>query len=171
MYHFHQGNHTQDQEIPCDTVVNTLAPGRFEWHFRNNNYPASFSDVWPRYLLWNYAKINITGSYWWQDTSGLVIGRQDITRNNVGPVLCRHIWSMFHNELFRFWTAAGEWNQITAQIAKFMGPIWGRPVSCRPQMGPMLAPWTLLSGSYCISCLNNTPNSKIRYSGNLVWCV
>ena len=27
-----------------------------------------------------------------------------------------------------------------------MGPIWGPPGSCRPQMGPMLAPWTLLSG-------------------------
>ena len=28
-----------------------------------------------------------------------------------------------------------------------MGPIWGPLGSCRPQMGPMLAPWTLLSGS------------------------
>ena len=33
-----------------------------------------------------------------------------------------------------------------SQIAKFMGPTWGPPGSCRPQMGPMLAPWTLLSG-------------------------
>ena len=32
------------------------------------------------------------------------------------------------------------------QIAKFMGPTWGPPGSCRPQMDPMLAPWTLLSG-------------------------
>ena len=30
--------------------------------------------------------------------------------------------------------------------AKFMGPTWGPPGSCRPQMGPMLASWTLLSG-------------------------
>ena len=28
-----------------------------------------------------------------------------------------------------------------------MGPTWGPPGSCRPQMGPMLTPWTLLSGS------------------------
>ena len=34
-----------------------------------------------------------------------------------------------------------------SQIAKFMGPTWGRPGSCRPQMGPMMAPWTLLSGA------------------------
>ena len=31
-------------------------------------------------------------------------------------------------------------------IIKFMGPTWGPPGSCRPQIGPMLAPWTLLSG-------------------------
>ena len=35
---------------------------------------------------------------------------------------------------------------IVTQIAKFMGPTWGPPGSCQPQMGPMLAPWTLLSG-------------------------
>ena len=33
----------------------------------------------------------------------------------------------------------------STQIARFMGPTWGPPGSCRPQMGPMLAPWTLLS--------------------------
>ena len=32
------------------------------------------------------------------------------------------------------------------QITKFMGPTWGPPGSCWPQMDPMLAPWTLLSG-------------------------
>ena len=35
---------------------------------------------------------------------------------------------------------------IHSQIAKFMGPTWGPPGSCRPQISPMLAPWTLLSG-------------------------
>ena len=32
---------------------------------------------------------------------------------------------------------------ISSQIAKFMGPTWGPPGSCRLQMGPMSAPWTL----------------------------
>ena len=32
------------------------------------------------------------------------------------------------------------------QIAKFMGPTWGPPGSCRPLMGPMSAPRTLLPG-------------------------
>ena len=36
-------------------------------------------------------------------------------------------------------------NTATTQIAKFMGPTWGPPGSYRPQMGLMLAPWTLLS--------------------------
>ena len=29
-----------------------------------------------------------------------------------------------------------------------MGPTWGPPGSCRPQIGPMLVPWTLLSGKF-----------------------
>ena len=39
------------------------------------------------------------------------------------------------------------------QIAKFMGPTWGPSGSCRPQMGPMLAPCTLLSGYVCACVL------------------
>ena len=39
-----------------------------------------------------------------------------------------------------------DYNGKTSQITKFMGPTWAPPGSCRPQMGPMLAPWTWLSG-------------------------
>ena len=35
---------------------------------------------------------------------------------------------------------------ISTKTARFMGPTWGPPGSCRPQIGPILAPWTLLSG-------------------------
>ena len=31
-------------------------------------------------------------------------------------------------------------------IARFMGPTWGPPGAVRTQVGPMLVPWTLLSG-------------------------
>ena len=41
---------------------------------------------------------------------------------------------------------------VCSQITKFMGPTWGPPGFCRPQMGPMLAPWTLLSGFSHLSC-------------------
>ena len=34
----------------------------------------------------------------------------------------------------------------TSQIARIIGPARGPPGSCRPQVGPILAPWTLLSG-------------------------
>ena len=34
--------------------------------------------------------------------------------------------------------------------SKVHGPTWGPSGSCRPQMGPILAPWTLLSGQHCI---------------------
>ena len=40
--------------------------------------------------------------------------------------------------------------RISPQIATFMGPSWGPPGSCWPQMGSMLAPWTLLSGSFFV---------------------
>ena len=35
---------------------------------------------------------------------------------------------------------------LATQIARFVGPTWGPPGSCRPQMGLMLTPWTLLYG-------------------------
>ena len=37
---------------------------------------------------------------------------------------------------------------LQTQIARFAWPTWGPPGSCRPQVGPMLAPWTLLSGEW-----------------------
>ena len=46
---------------------------------------------------------------------------------------------------------------LTTQIAKFMGPTWGPPWSCWPQMGPMLAPWTLISGYRQQLYLHYTP--------------
>ena len=39
-----------------------------------------------------------------------------------------------------------QYNTAQSLIAKFFGQKMGPPWSCWPQMGPMLAPWTLLSG-------------------------
>ena len=42
----------------------------------------------------------------------------------------------------------------SAQIGRFMWATGGPPGSCRPQVGPTLAPWTLLSGfPYTNSCI------------------
>ena len=35
---------------------------------------------------------------------------------------------------------------LSSLIARFMGPTWGPSGADRTQVGPMLAPWTLLSG-------------------------
>ena len=48
-------------------------------------------------------------------------------------------------------------NGMPSQIAKFMGPTWGPHGSCRSQMGPMWAPWTLLSG-----LIPEAPNHYLR---------
>ena len=45
---------------------------------------------------------------------------------------------------------SGHWGHT--HIAKFMGPKWGPSGTSRPQMGPMLAPWTLLSGYALLLC-------------------
>ena len=42
-----------------------------------------------------------------------------------------------------------------------MGPTWGPPGFCRPQMGPMLAPWTLLSG-FCSSRRQETHRERLQ---------
>ena len=53
----------------------------------------------------------------------------------------KYLWRISDMDL----TKAHHFCPIESQIAKFMGPTWGPPGACRPQMGPMLAPWTLLS--------------------------
>ena len=44
------------------------------------------------------------------------------------------------------WRPRQNGRHLPDDLAKFMGPTWSPPGSCRPQMGPMLDPWTLLSG-------------------------
>ena len=56
--------------------------------------------------------------------------------------LCRLTTNTYQCAIF---VALGQ-GQSSPKIARFMGPTWGSPGSCRPHMGPMLAPWTLLSG-------------------------
>ena len=56
---------------------------------------------------------------------------------------------------------------ITTQIARFRGSIWSPSGSCRPKMGPMSAPWTLLSGYIIMvddSLVINSIEPKVRIS-------
>ena len=72
-------------------------------------------------------------------------------------------WKSIHN-MFTFWLTFERYYQymfmfyqiwlydsskilnMTTQIAWVMAPTWDPPGSWRPQVGPMLAPWILLSG-------------------------
>ena len=65
--------------------------------------------------------------------------RQEVALSTRQPLICGFIDAIFFIDEIA----------IRTQIAKFMGPTWGPPGSCRPQMGPLLVPWTLLSGYIC----------------------
>ena len=61
---------------------------------------------------------------------------------------------------------SGQQKKASTQIARFMWPTWGPPRSCRPQVGPTLAPWTLLPGKApnywsCVRAIHRWPNRWI----------
>ena len=72
-----------------------------------------------------------------------------------------------------------------SQIAKFMGQHGSPSGSCWPQMGPMLAPWTLLSGYFiaqgpgCFVLRSSDPacnGQKEQIDGvclsyRIIWCI
>ena len=78
-------------------------------------------------------------AYWKKLPSSLQVNRKR-------RVIPQHINNVF-TSVWHGLSSRTMWCQ-PSQIARFMGPTWGPPRSCRPQMGPiaMLAPWTLLSG-------------------------
>ena len=57
-----------------------------------------------------------------------------------------------------------------SQIARFTWPTWGPPGSCRPQVGPMLVLWILLSGMNNITLIlgKMTPFS-VFYCDDSMW--
>ena len=50
-----------------------------------------------------------------------------------------------------------------SQIARHMGPTWGPPGDDRTQVGPMLAPWTLLSGLSYNAAVADALEANIGY--------
>ena len=57
------------------------------------------------------------------------------------------------------------------QITKFMGSTWGPPGSCRPQVGPTLAPWSSYVSGYFIRCTyqGNQPIIQPLLSDCCLW--
>ena len=58
----------------------------------------------------------------------------------------------------------------TSLIARFMGPTWGPSGADRAQVGPMLAPWTLLSGIFRTECYDNMYNYNSLYMQIEMFC-
>ena len=63
----------------------------------------------------------------------------------IGEFCCYH---KFHDTIDRCSSFSPSLHDdvMTSEIARFMRPTWGPPGDNRTQVGPMLAPWTLLSG-------------------------
>ena len=55
-----------------------------------------------------------------------------------------------------------------SQITRFTWPTWGRPGSCRPQVGPMLAPWTLLSYNESYTRVSVARRHQMLYIASLI---
>ena len=53
-----------------------------------------------------------------------------------------------HHQIWCVLSTGGRHCISTPLIARFMGPTWGPSGAERTQVGPMLAPWTLLSGTF-----------------------
>ena len=73
------------------------------------------------------------------------IFRTDMKKKNYTDRVLR--WAINHMSL----KIMGKPWLLISQIARIVGPTWDPPGSCRPQMGPMLAPWILLSGMFYYS--------------------
>ena len=112
-------------------------------------YESNISLYWRFYVAWLlYAQL--VNATWWRhhiETFSALLtlfaGNLPVTGEVLAqrPVTRSFLWSF---SLICAW--------INAQIAKSTGPTWGPPGSCRPQMGPMFTPWTLLSGRLSKQC-------------------
>ena len=78
-------------------------------------------------------------------------------------------WKPFEHGMYFFtdWKRNASSIQIISQIARFMELTWGPHGSCRPQVGPILAPWILLSGMLIFPRTVTTDNSQLLHEGEM----
>ena len=135
----------------CDFVVS-----RDCWWPGSSNYRIALKYDWSQCMLPNCLSVKIQ--------SGRTILNSNLAASRLHEILWLNVLSDIETGPSRVsatsdtvyiwkWLLKGRYREChphkqPAQIAKFMGPTWGPPGSCRPQMGPMLAPWTLLSGRF-----------------------
>ena len=61
------------------------------------------------------------------------------------------VWKCLYASIANIIIVSG--NYMVSLIARFMGPTWGPSGADRTQVGPLLAPWTLLSGICLVASL------------------
>ena len=79
------------------------------------------------------------------------------------PLPCLWLCNNYMRGMISLYKQPCPWKLSQIKI-KFMRPSWGPHESYRPQMGPMLAPWTLLSGISPIMQLTVTTPGTNCYS-------
>ena len=122
-------------------LVNTVA--YISWEWRLTKLRVTYQ-VWEALILLNLKTWNLVGCLYWR-RSWFYWKKKAFKfkfKFNIQVQLRSKVGNRSHLSL----TWICQKVKISSQIARFMGPTWGPPGSCWPQMGPILAPWTLLSG-------------------------
>ena len=101
--------------------------------------------------------------------------RYGIARNRISKVLCLSIASYSIASVQNISLYNGTFhsvNELQSLIAKFVDLTWGPSGAARTQVGPMFAPWTLLSGTvyYRICCADVSRVHHIRNSSIIRLC-
>ena len=109
------------------------------WIYKSDNFSNWL--IFPWLIEWKYLLLFIISLAMWFSVKYSHIISINNAHAHFGHHSCVNVYSD---------CATWQTNKMrTTQLAKFTGPIWGPPGSCQPQIGPKLAPWTLLSGETC----------------------
>ena len=80
---------------------------------------------------------------WWFETPSWSLWRQCNVSRDPHELRPQHV---FRDYIFNISATSPRSQKVISLIRRFMGPTWGPSGSTRTQVGPMLAPWTLLPG-------------------------
>ena len=155
----------------CWNSVNWNLKNKLQWNFIRNSYifirENPFENVvWKKASIlsrpqcvniWNVNCAQATAFIFDSRTDVLVkvsmflrqkISRPEVNSNPQPSDSCRMFWPFALSEEYKLIMSSQDFDAKSkhSQIAKFLGPTWGPHGSCRPQVGPILAPWILLSG-------------------------
>ena len=123
------------------------------WRNRSVKQKSTLKDISPEWLVW----YNLSYYLWRNSGQSLSWGHSEQrSAKLVGNFVWRHHWLLVKlgknadlcDDFCTCWWLYTDVKIVGALtlIARFIGPTWGPSGASRTQMGPILAPWTLLSG-------------------------